>query len=53
MPARQDRAALDCAGEVVASTPTASTVLGAQRTDVNGTTRLQPAVPLVRGLEHG
>jgi transposase len=24
-----------------------------QRTDVNGATGLQPAVPLVRGLEHG
>jgi len=33
--------------------PTAGVVLGAQRTDADGTARLQPAVPLVRGLEHG
>jgi hypothetical protein len=45
--------ALDCAGEVVASAPAVNAVLGAQRTNVNGTARLQPAVPLVRGLEHG
>jgi hypothetical protein len=28
-------------------------VLGAQRANVDGTTQLQPAVPLVRGPEHG
>jgi hypothetical protein len=28
-------------------------VLGAMRTAVDGAARLQPAVPLVRGLEHG
>ena|ERR1700722_11689339 len=33
--------------------PAASSVFGAQRTNVNGTARLYPAVPLVRGLEHG
>jgi hypothetical protein len=32
---------------------TASALLGAQRTDVDGTTQLQPAVPLVRGPKHG
>jgi len=30
----------------------ASAVLGVQRTDFNGAAGLQPAVPLVRGLEH-
>jgi hypothetical protein len=44
---------VDCAGEVVAGAPCASSVLGAKRTDVDGTARLQPAVSLVRGLEHG
>src|SRR5260370_24298231 len=50
---RKNRATLDCAGKVVAGALAASAVLGAQRTNVNGTTRLQPAVPLVRGFEHG
>src|ERR1019366_79028 len=50
---RENRAAVDRAGEVVASAPAASAVLGAQRTAVDGTARLQSAVPLVRGLEHG
>src|ERR1019366_4808505 len=50
---RENRAAVDRAGEVVASASAASAVLGAQRTAVDGTARLQPAVPLVRGLEHG
>jgi hypothetical protein len=50
---RQDRATVDRAREVVASAPAASPVLGAQRAIVDGTTQLQPAVPLVRGLEHG
>src|SRR6266542_927898 len=40
-------------GEIVAGAPAAGAVLGAKRTAVDGTTRLQPAVPLVRGLEHG
>ena|ERR1700730_6539015 len=35
-----------CAGEVVASAPAASIVLGAKRADVDGTTQLQSAVPL-------
>jgi hypothetical protein len=50
---RQNRATVDSAGEVAASAPAAGVALGAQRTDVNGTTGLQPAVPLVRELEHG
>jgi hypothetical protein len=37
---RENRPTVGRAGEVVASTPVASTVLGAQRTDVNGTARL-------------
>jgi hypothetical protein len=49
----QNRTALDCTGEVVASAPAASAVLGAERMNVDGTARLQLAVPLVRGLEHG
>src|ERR1039457_4555142 len=50
---RQDGATVDRAREVVASAPAASPVLGAQRANVDGRTQLQPAVPLVRGLEHG
>src|SRR5439155_8424892 len=50
---RQNWTPLDCAGEVVAGAPTASAVLGAKRTAVDGTARLQSAVPLVRWLEHG
>jgi len=49
----QDWTAVDCAGEVVASIPAASAVLCAQRTDVNGTVGLQPAVSMVRGFEYG
>jgi len=37
---RQNRATVDCAREVVASPLAASTVLGAQRTNDNGTARL-------------
>ena len=37
---RQNRATVDRAGEVVASAPAASAVLGAQRTAVDGTARL-------------
>src|SRR5207253_7082717 len=48
---RQDWTAVDCAGEVVASIPAASAVLGAQRADVIGTARLQPAVSMVRGFD--
>ena len=40
-------------GETVASAPAASASLRAQRTDADGTIRLQPAVPMVRGFEHG
>src|ERR1019366_7456720 len=50
---RPNRAAVDRTGEVVAGAAAASAVLGAQRTAVDGTARLQSAVPLVRGLEHG
>src|ERR1700723_2356194 len=49
--ARENQPTVDRAGEVVASIPVASPVLGAQRRGVNGTARLQHAVPLVRGLE--
>src|SRR6059058_4418936 len=50
---RENRATVDRTGEIVASAPAAGAVLGAKRTDVDGTAQLQPAVPLVRGLEHG
>src|SRR2546430_4705552 len=50
---RENGAAVDCAGEVVAGATAASAVLGPQRAAVDGTARLQSAVPLVRGLEHG
>jgi len=50
---REDRTAIDSAGEAIACTVAASTLLRAQRTHVDGTTRLQPVVPLVRRPEHG
>jgi hypothetical protein len=48
---RQDWTPFDCAGGVVAGAPAAGAVFGAQRAAVDGTARLQPAVPLVRGFE--
>ena len=44
---------LDSTGEAAAGPLAASAVLGAQRTNANGTARLQSVVPVVRGLEHG
>src|SRR5580700_653198 len=50
---RQDRAAIDSAGEAVACATAPSSVHRAQRTNADGATELQPAVPLVRWSEHG
>src|ERR1017187_603084 len=50
---RQDWTALDSTGEAVAGAVAASALLRAQRTHADGTTGLQPVVPLVRGSEHG
>ena len=50
---RQRGPAVDCAGEVVASAVAADAVLDPQRAAADGTDRLQPAVPLVRGPERG
>jgi hypothetical protein len=50
---RQDRAAIDSARKVAAGAVASSALLCAQRTDADGTTGLQPVVPLVRRPEHG
>src|SRR5207302_5241122 len=47
------RPPLHRAGKAVARTVVANPVLGAERTDADGTVGLQSAVPVVRGNEHG
>src|SRR5260370_41538584 len=50
---RQTGPPLDRPGETAASPRAPAPVLGAERTAVDGATGLQPAVPLVRGVEYG
>src|ERR1017187_2680507 len=45
--------AVDRSGEAAAGIITAVAVYGAQRAVAHGAARLQPAVPLVCGTEHG
>ena len=47
------RPAIDSAGEVVAGLAFAGTLHSSQRTDVDGATGVQPAVPVVCWPEHG
>ncbi len=47
------RASVDCAGEAAAGVAAADVVHGSQRADADGAAGIQPAVPLVRGPEHG
>ncbi len=50
---RQDWTAIGSTGEAVACVAAPRAVLRAQRTDADGTTRLQPVVPLACGNQHG
>src|ERR1700689_3314602 len=47
------RPAVDSSGEIAACPTVASAVHGAQRAYVDGTVGIQPAVSVVRRLEHG
>src|ERR1700685_4868636 len=47
------RSAVDCAGEAAAGAVAAGALFGAFGAAADGAAELQPAVPLVRGAEHG